>query len=444
MKRKLSVFFALIIVCLLFLSGETLSQAGQQYLRPPVTGESTDDSLDSAREPITKELISMMNHNPELKQMLIDSIAKAKQINPDVNTNPAQTLEQYYDFIDWASKAKPWNVLTGLPYPKLYEKIDQSIDYFYFINDVPLDALKDKGYYNNSLQYVEPYRSWMINFIQQWGQYLNTTDSWSDEDYKIALADERFNLGGDTYESPSNWKTFNQFFARYLSDPSKRPIASPDDDSVFVSPADSQPQGVWKIEVDGTIIGAGTESTTEGVDIKSGVFTKVQQLLKDSIYKDEFNGGTLTHTFLDVNDYHRYHIPVSGTIKEFFITKADDAAGGLTVWDKEKNKYMLLARKPGWQNIETRGGVIIETEKYGLVAVMPIGMSQISSVNFEDTIARGAQVKKGDMLGCFLFGGSDIVMLFQKDVKFELTAKQSENGSYEHINVGCEYGRLSK
>jgi len=37
----------------------------------------------------------------------------------------------------------------------------------------------------------------------------------------------------------------------------------------------------------------------------------------------------------------------------------------------------------------------------------------LSSVNFEDTVKSGNTVKKGDMLGYFLFGGSDYVMLFQ-------------------------------
>ena len=67
--------------------------------------------------------------------------------------------------------------------------------------------------------------------------------------------------------------------------------------------------------------------------------------------------------------------------------------------------------------IETRGCVIIETEKYGLVALLPIGMSQVSSVNFEDTIKVGNAVKKGEMLGYFLFGGSDFIMLFQRKVR---------------------------
>jgi phosphatidylserine decarboxylase len=46
-----------------------------------------------------------------------------------------------------------------------------------------------------------------------------------------------------------------------------------------------------------------------------------------------------------------------------------------------------------------------------LVAVLPIGMGPISSVNL--TLEVGARLQKGDEFGYFMFGGSDIVMLFQ-------------------------------
>ncbi len=53
------------------------------------------------------ELINIVNSNTELKVLLEKFIAMAKQQNPDKATNPAQTLEEYYDFIDWATTAMP-------------------------------------------------------------------------------------------------------------------------------------------------------------------------------------------------------------------------------------------------------------------------------------------------------------------------------------------------
>lgn len=40
----------------------------------------------------------------------------------------------------------------------------------------------------------------------------------------------------------------------------------------------------------------------------------------------------------------------------------------------------------------------------------PIGMTVAGSVSQESSVKAGTQVKKGDMLGHFLFGGSDSIM----------------------------------
>ena len=397
-----------------------------------------NQSATSKHEPITQQLITMVEHNSEIKKMLNNSIAIAKKINPDKLTNPAQTLEEYYNFMDWAAKAMPWSILPNLPYSKLYDHIDQSLDYFYFINDQQLPELKNKGYYNNSLQYHEPYRTWLIHFVKEWGLYLSQEGSWRDEYYKRALEDESFGLQKGWYEDPTKWKTFNDFFARYLKSPDQRPIASPNDPSIVSSPADSKPQGVWKIDQNSNIV------LKTGVTIKSKVFKSITALIgEESAYKNSFAKGTLTHTFLDVNDYHRYHFPMDGTIKEVRLIQSDDAAGGITTWDAKANRYRLDSNTPGWQNIETRGCVIIETKKYGLVALLPIGMSQVSSVNYEDTVKVGKTVKKGDMLGYFLFGGSDFVLLFQSKVDFKLTAPKGSKSTYKHILMGEAYGKLT-
>jgi phosphatidylserine decarboxylase len=127
--------------------------------------------------------MTLAAHNPELKSLLIKSIDIARVENPDRGTNPAQTLDEFYGFIDWATFALPWNILKGQSYPLLYEQIDQSLDYFYFAIDRPLPELQGKGLYRNSLQYYEPFRSWMISFTKSWGAYLDTPDSWNNDYY---------------------------------------------------------------------------------------------------------------------------------------------------------------------------------------------------------------------------------------------------------------------
>ena len=106
---------------------------------------------------------------------------------------------------------------------------------------------------------------------------------------------------------------------------------------------------------------------------------------------DEKDPCRLSDACLDVNDYHRYHIPVSGVILEARKIPAANAVGGIVEWDAGLGRYILVCDVPGWQMIETRDCVIIDTEEFGLVAVLPIGMSQICSCNWEDSVTVGAR-----------------------------------------------------
>ena len=389
-------------------------------------------------EPITWDLIRTVEHNPELKSLLQESIRKAAELNPDRRTNPVYSLESYYAFIDRSALALPWAITPTQEYSDLYDRIDQSMGCFYFVCDQPLEALDGKGYYHNSLMYHEPYRSWLMKFTAEYGAFLNTEDSWCEEYYLNAREDPRFQLDGDLYESPENWKTFNAFFARKLRDPDKRPIDAPEDERVVISPADAVVQGVWRIDENHRVIPEGS-GHKQGVPIKTGTLTEIPALLGNSRYASAFAGGRLTHTLLDVNDYHRYHFPVSGTVREVLIIPGDDAAGGVITWDPEEGRYKEYGSEElSWQSIETRGVVILETDTGALVAVIPVGMCEVASVNFEASVKPGSKGKKGDPLGYFLFGGSDVIMAFSREAGFTMTAEAGK-----HLDMGREYGRLN-
>ncbi|MCQ2795406.1 MAG: phosphatidylserine decarboxylase [Bacilli bacterium] len=245
--------------------------------------------------------------------------------------------------------------------------------------------------------------------------------------------------------------SFNQFFSRKLKE-GARPIASPQQENIIVSPADSLPQGIWDFKDDGTLE-ADPIKNEQGVIIKSSVFITAEQLLgeekdQEGGYAQNFYGGTLTHTYLNYDDYHRYHFPVSGKIVACYKIPYANAVGGIVYWDKEHEKYFLESDSLSWQVVETRGVIIVDTTEFankGLVAVMPIGMGQVSSVNFEDNVKVGTTIKKGDPLGYFLFGGSDVVMLFEKSAKFGITVKRTKEeegyyGGFEHVKCCEDYG----
>ena len=55
----------------------------------------------------------------------------------------------------------------------------------------------------------------------------------------------------------------------------------------------------------------------------------------------------------------------------------------------------------------------------------------------------GAQVKKGDPMGYFLFGGSDIVMVFQRQAELTMLVPENGEGGYAHLLMGEPYAELS-
>ena len=225
--------------------------------------------------PGTQALVDMLDKNPTLKALLEKSIQKASVINPDPQTNPAQNLKAYVDYVNWAERAMPWAILPGVEknHPKLYNRIDQSLNYFYFVNDRPLEELKDKGLYIPSVQYVEPYRSWLIDFTRRYGEFLSTPQSWNDDYLAAVKTDKRFGLDTGEYEDPSHWKSFNDFFVRRLASPDKRPIAEAADDSVVVFPGDSVTQGVWEIGTDNML----TAPAGKTVDVSYNVVVELSE-----------------------------------------------------------------------------------------------------------------------------------------------------------------------
>ena len=400
-----------------------------------MTVNCTTVKAEKERADITKDFIAIMDSDPELKALMEKSIEKGVAVNPDRKTNPVQSLDEFYDYLDWCAVCMPWEMIdVSETYPSIYDQIDQSLIYFYYYLDQPLKELEDRGYYYPTVQYCPAIVEWCIRYASSWGEYLSTPESWNDDYFNAVVESGDFGFSEGWYGDENRWKTFNEFFARHLISPDVRPIA----ETELVAPADSKPQGIWKIDEKGDII------QPEGVLIKSRQFNRVSDLLgPNSSYGDAFAGGTLTHTFLDVNDYHRYHFPVSGTVVEMNKIPAMDAAGGITVWDEESGRYVLQSQVIGWQAIETRDSIVLDTD-YGLVAIIPVGMSQVSSCNFTEGLSVGDKVDKGDELGYFLFGGSDIVMIFQDGVDVNMVVPEDGNGGYSHVLMGEPYAELTK
>lgn len=393
-------------------------------------------SFASENHTLSNDLKTLMQSKPEIKQYLQESIVKAKEENPDKNYNPVQSLDAFLNYADEFAHTLP----GALPPGNLFhqkgtvtrESIHQNIMYFYFLINQPIKALENKGLFKNTLQFYPPFNDWLIALTKEKGEFLNSPQSWSQSDFEKYRQSKSFNFDKNWYGQKNIWHTYNEFFSRDVT-PRSRPIQALNDAHKIISPADSVPQGVWPINQKNQI------DIQQGLKVKYLTYYSIDQLLKGSHFASSFKKGFLTHIYLNVYDFHRYFAPVSGKVIEKNIITENMS---LDVRWNNANKHYEVIPLTGWQFSETRGYLILKTPQYGLVAIMPIGMEQVSSIRFYPNTHIGNEIQKGDQIGDFLFGASDIIMLFQEQSHFKIMAPKDKDGKYLHLLAGELYGEI--
>ena len=343
---------------------------------------------------VIERLKWLLENDAELRQLAEQSLVQATHNNPHLCTNPVRSLDDWYAYLERFLHRMPWQTMDIGEDASFFRRIDQNIGYFYYLLDQPLDALKDRGYWYPSLQYEPRIAAWLVEYNKAWGEWLSSPDSWNDVYYQLAKTDARFELDGDRYESPENWHSWNDFFARKLK---QSPITN--HQSPFVSPCD------------GIIASA---------PVKTSSLDNWLDLLGNSPYREKFADGETAHLVLDVFDYHRFHAPCDGTIVEQKIIPGIHAGGGVIIWDEAQGRYRYDSLgATGFQSLETRGVIILDTPDFGYIALVAVGIQQVSSVvwtsNQKSKIEnrKSRIVQKGDEVGFFKFGGSDIIILFE-------------------------------
>lgn len=102
----------------------------------------------------------------------------------------------------------------------------------------------------------------------------------------------------------------------------------------------------------------------------------------------------------------------------------------------EKGRTTIVRRKlnaldeAGYQFLQTRGLIVIQS-KIGKVAILPMGMAQVSSIVV--TAKKGVTLRKGEEISYFQFGGSDIVLIFERASNVSITAQPGV-----HYNTGTK------
>ncbi|XP_015691084.2 phosphatidylserine decarboxylase proenzyme 2 [Oryza brachyantha] len=254
------------------------------------------------------------------------------------------------------------------------------------------------------------------NLSEKQGKKMNSPESAKDIPKFLELFKDQINL--DEVKDPlESFKTFNEFFIRQLK-PGARPIASYEEDTIATCAADSRLMAFSSVD----------ESTR--LWIKGRKFS-IEGLLGNDLHSNAFCNGSLVIFRLAPQDYHRFHVPVSGTLEKFVeIPGCLYTVNPIAVNSKYCNVFTENKRVVS----------IISTSEFGKVAFVAIGATMVGSITFLKE--KGDHVRKGDEFGYFSFGGSTVICVFEKDaIKFDVDLLANSARSLETlVSVGMTLG----
>jgi phosphatidylserine decarboxylase len=189
----------------------------------------------------------------------------------------------------------------------------------------------------------------------------------------------------ESEKSILEFNSFNDFFYRKLK-PSARPI-----ENGFVSPGD------------GKLLAFENIADVHDFFVKGRKFT-LPEFLNNKTLAEKHKNASMFILRLAPNDYHRFHFPYDGIVSDITKIKGDYysvspyalASNFTKVFCENKREYCIL-------NSKDKGEIIIA----------PVGATMVGSII--ETYTPNQQIKKGDEMGYFTFGGSTIVLLLDKD-----------------------------
>ncbi|KAH8832781.1 phosphatidylserine decarboxylase-domain-containing protein [Flagelloscypha sp. PMI_526] len=225
----------------------------------------------------------------------------------------------------------------------------------------------------------------------------------------------------------TKYKCFNEFFYRLVFfSIYARPIQKADDPTVLTCLADCRLVVYSSIELSHKFWVKGNEfDIPHLLNVPSSVAKKFTK-----------HGPPSVAIFrLAPQDYHRFHSPVDATIGE--ITKIPGEYYTVNPMVVNQDDLDVFTAN-------TREVLYMTHTQTGLpVAYVAVGALLVGSVRWTGGAKKGEQVKRGDEIGYFAYGGSTIVALFAKGiVEFdEDLLKNSEKPIETLVRVGMTLGK---
>ena len=330
-----------------------------------------------------------------------------------------------------------YNSLDGVPFYTLFvDLLETKGGMGFFLSPVVNEHLKNIfGEYAAMLNSKESLK-WVTDEPNGGWLYENQKPGQSNDEMVKPVQDwvdySRFQC--DTSKPHYGFKSWMDWFTRKIK-PSRNKLPKDDNENMIVSSSDSFPL-YYPIAP----LPEGRQGPDLGKNPRFNVKMDTPFWLKDNQYslidmfgglemenvrgnagfinfiQKTFEGGTVFQSFLNPWCYHRWQAPISGHIKYSYKLDGTYYLQNPTLSvDIRRDNY--ADSQPMLSAVSVRQIYIIESDNknIGHVAVIEIGMAEVSSVN--SSVKQGEHIDKGAELGFFAFGGSSYVMVFSNNIK---------------------------
>ena len=277
--------------------------------------------------------------------------------------------------------------------------------------------------------------------LNKWHEFLGTKASaqgFSIEGEQWLSKKAKTSYQFDLWEKDSTtlpyWSSWNSFFTRKFKDPSKeRPIAAPKNNQIVNCPNDGS-LFRWDRQVNADDTFWFKDMNYSLRDILSSSLPEQQSIIDQYDLVSLFEGGYVFQTYLNPYNFHRWWIPANGKVLfepicipgAYFNKLVLPDFGGATT-----------ASLPYLAEVNARGLMVIDTCDYGYICCIPLGMSEVSTIEFNEQMTAGAQVSKGQEMGMFNYGGSSFVIIFQNLPNKQLIFMDEQGNHYPQRPEGA-------
>lgn len=261
----------------------------------------------------------------------------------------------------------------------------------------------DAGFMDKAFAFVQ---NFLPHHLLSAGMYWLTRLEWTpfkNAFIKGAIKLYHVNMDEAKNPNPESYKSFNDFFTRELRDNARPFSAEP---STIISPTD------------GAVSVAGNIEDNSIFQAKGHSYTLEQLLGGDIEWTERFRNGSFATIYLSPKDYHRVHMPYSGSLSKmvhvpgrlFSVNPATTrAVPGL--FARNERVVSLFETEVGPMAVILVGAIFVASmDTVWAGTVTPVSQ-QVKTTDYVSTEEPVVELNKGDEMGRFNMG-STVILLF--------------------------------